>query len=143
MTLSTYAEATPGKHRGGMLIESLVGLLIMGIVGAGTVHITARMNASQQQMALQDIAVREMRDLLMRHGSGGALDLCSGSHEIQLSQNHEPIPISVAGCTPVDATISLAGGTPVSVPSVRQPLVLDAEIPELGLVRVGGQDDDA
>lgn len=128
------------KQRGGMLIESLVGMLIMGIIGGGIMHSTARMTASQREMAVNHIAVNQMRSLLMNR-SAGAVDLCDQAPAIALPGQAEPLEVMVSGCAVLPTSVrgvKIQGvDAPVATISAIQPLVLELGEGE-SLVRVGG-----
>ena len=49
------------KQRGDFLIESLIGMLLMGVAGMGTTFLTSQVSVNQQQMNSQDIAISKMR----------------------------------------------------------------------------------
>ena len=128
------------SQKGGMLIESLIGMLILGLIGGGVMHATARMTASQREMSLNHLAVSQMRTMLMARSNSGA-DLCSGAHSISLPGLSEAQTLTVSGCDSAPAKINgiRIGGAAVAEQSIDtiQPLVL-----EIGnddeLVRVGG-----
>jgi len=128
------------NQRGGMLIESLVGMLIMGIIGGGIMHSTARMTASQREMAVNHIAVNQMRTMLMSR-STGAVDLCEQAPSISLPGAEEPLDVAVSGCAALPTSVSGVKIQGVDAPALTidaiQPLVL-----ELGegdeMLRVGG-----
>jgi hypothetical protein len=128
------------NQRGGMLIESLVGMLIISIIGGGIMHSTARMTASQREMAVNHIAVNQMRTMLMSR-SAGAVDLCDQAPDITLPGQAEPQQVVVSGCAVLPTQVSGVNIQGVDAPALTisaiQPLVL-----ELGegdaMLRVGG-----
>jgi len=128
------------RQQGGMLIESLIGMLILGIIGGGLMHATARMTATQRDMTMNHLAVSQMRTMLMSRSSAGA-DLCTGNHTIALPGQVEPLAITVKGCAvaPVKINGIKIGGTLVAEQSLSslQPLVLEVGEGD-ALVRVGG-----
>lgn len=128
------------RQQGGMLIESLIGMLILGLIGGGIMHATARMTAAQRDMTMNHIAVNQMRTLLMDRSSAGA-DLCTGNHTIALPGQAEPLAITVKGCAAAPAKINgiKVGGTLVVEQSFTsiQPLVLEVGQGD-ALIRVGG-----
>lgn len=123
-----------------MLIESLIGMLILGLIGGGIMHATARMTAAQRDMTMNHIAVNQMRTLLMDRSSAGA-DLCTGNHTIALPGQAEPLAITIKGCAAAPAKINgiKVGGTLVVEQSFTsiQPLVLEVGQGD-ALIRVGG-----
>lgn len=128
------------RQQGGMLIESLIGMLILGLIGSGLMHATARMTATQRDMTINHLTVSQMRTLLMSRSSAGA-DLCTGNHTIALPGQAEPLAITVKGCAVAPAKINgiKIGGAVVAEQSISsiQPLVLEVGEGD-SLVRVGG-----
>lgn len=128
------------KQKGGMLIESLIGLLILSLIGGGIMHATARMTAAQREMTVNHLAVSQMRTMLMTRSAAGA-DLCSGAHSLALPGQAQAQRITVRGCTQVPAKINgiKIGGAAVAEQSLSaiQPLVLEVGQGD-ALVRVGG-----
>ncbi len=128
------------RQQGGILIESLIGMLILGLIGGGVMHATARMTSSQREMTVNNLAVNQMRTLLMTRSDAG-VDLCTGSHRISLPGQAEAVSVTVKGCALAPAKINgiKIGGTAVAEQSVQaiQPLVLEVGQGD-ALVRVGG-----
>lgn len=124
---------TRQKQRGDFLIESLVGMVLMGIVGMGVVHIASRVSVNQQDMRLQEIAVNQVRAALMNHRTG-LNNVCSPTPPVITLPNNEATEVEVHGCgTTIDASI---GGN--IVPDVPRPLIVSVKSPSLGQVVVGG-----
>lgn len=73
--MSRSFDASRSRQRGDILIESLIGVLLMAIIGLGISYASSRASNSQQNMRLQNIAVSQMRDLLARYGK----TLCTDS----------------------------------------------------------------
>lgn len=128
------------SQKGGMLIESLIGMLILGLIGGGVMHATARMTSSQHEMTLNSLAVSQMRTMLMTRSDAGA-DLCAGSHSISLPGQAETQTLTVRGCATAPAKINgiRIGGSALAEQTVDaiQPLVLEVGRGD-ALVRVGG-----
>lgn len=128
------------SQKGGMLIESLIGMLILSLIGGGVMHATSRMTSSQHEMTINNLSVNQMRTMLMTRSDGGA-DLCSGSHSISLPGQQEAQTLTVKGCATAPAKINgiRIGGSAVPEQSIDaiQPLVLEMGRGET-LVRVGG-----
>lgn len=131
--------ATRYQH-GGILIESLIGMLILALIGGGVMHATARMTNSQREMTVNNLAVNQMRTLLMTRSDAG-VDLCTGTHSIALPGQTEAVSVTVRGCALAPAKINgiKIGGTAVAEQSVQaiQPLVLEVGQGD-ALVSVGG-----
>ncbi len=128
------------SQKGGMLIESLIGLLILSLIGGGVMHSTARMTSSQHEMTLNSLAVSQMRTMLMTRSDAGA-DLCTGSHSLSLPGQAEAQTLTVKGCATAPAKINgiRIGGSALAEQTVDaiQPLVLEVGRGD-ALVRVGG-----
>ncbi|MGY2236386.1 type IV pilus modification PilV family protein [Pseudomonas gingeri] len=114
--MSRSFDPHPGRQRGDVLLESLIGILLMAIVGLGITYAASRAAVSQRDMKLQNIVVNQMRSLLEQNG---AL-LCSTNAAllvVSLPTQTSPLPI-VATCTSAPAvtvgTSTLSGGTPQS-----------------------------
>ena len=127
-------------QKGGLLIESLIGMLILGLIGGGIMHATARMANAQQEMTINHLAVNQMRTMLMTRSVAGA-DLCAGPQTISLPGKAEPLTVAVKGCALASAKINgikIDGATlgEQSLNSI-QPLVLEVGQGD-ALVRVGG-----
>lgn len=123
-----------------MLIESLIGMLILGLIGGGVMHATARMTATQRDMTMNHLAVSQMRTMLMTRSSAGA-DLCTGNHTLALPGQAEAMTVTVKGCALAPATITgiKIAGANVGNQTIQsiQPLVLEVGQRD-ALVRVGG-----
>lgn len=143
MTLAIFTSKNTDQfsrsERGGILIESLIGLLVLGIIGGGIMHTTARMAVAQRDMTAQNIAVSQMRSILM---SGTGADVCDVSPSIQIPGTEAPVAVTVKGCALTEMTIS--GITIDGAALAAQ--TIDAASPrvfELGtgdtLVRIGGK----
>lgn len=126
---------------GGMMIESLIGLLLLGLVGGGVMHATARMANTQQLQAMHNISVNQMRAMVTtRKGAAGA-DICTGNnHTIAVPGSQTAAALTVKGCAAFSYQI-----TNVKIGSAVVPKTISSSRPvvlELGsqaeLVRVGG-----
>lgn len=126
-----------------MLIEVLIGVLIMSIIGGGIMHTTARMLNAQRDMAVVNVAVNELRPLIMSRTYNGT-DVCSiNSLQVNAVGSDTPISVTKSGCSP--ASISIAnvsvGGVALGTQTVSapQPLVLQVGSGS-EKVSVGGSD---
>ncbi|PUA29127.1 MAG: hypothetical protein B0W54_00505 [Cellvibrio sp. 79] len=133
------------KQLGGMMIESLIGLLILSVVGGGVMHASARMSKIQQQQTVDNIAVNQMRTLLMTRTSPTGADLCAntGGQSLTLPGETVPVAMSVKGCGNANFTINnvqTGGATLPAQPiaSVR-PVVLEIGS-DTKMVRIGGSE---
>lgn len=127
---------------GGMMIESLVGLLILSVIGGGVMHATARMANTQQQQAVNNITVNQMRSMLVNRTFGGA-DLCAAgiNPKVKLPGQTEETAVVVKGCNNVnmDITNVKTGTTTLAKQTVSsmRPVVLEVGT-DTNKVRVGG-----
>ncbi len=133
---------TAAHQRGGILIESLIGLLILGLIGGGIMHTTARMAVAQRDMAVQTIAVSQMRTMLMTGKNATGADICTSAPSVQVPGSSTPVSVQVRGCDPVSMSISgvTIGGTALSAQTVTSPRTRVFEMGEGdALVRLGGK----
>ncbi|NWB97159.1 hypothetical protein HX882_14760 [Pseudomonas gingeri] len=114
--MSRSFRSAPKPQRGDILIESLVGILLMMIIGLGITYVASRVAVSQRDMKLENIVVSQMRGLLEQNG---AL-LCTTNAAllvVSLPTQTATQPI-VATCTiPPVVTVGtslITGGTPLS-----------------------------
>lgn len=124
------------KQRGDFLIESLIGLLLMAIIGMGVVFVTSRMSVSQKDMRMQEIAVNQMRAWLLNNGTGG-INICGATPQVKLP-GVDDITVEVIGCdgTNVGTTVATINGVDITVP---KPLFISVTSDALGgEVIVGG-----
>lgn len=133
----TTASRPPLKQRGDFLIESLIGLLLMAIIGMGVVFVTSRMSVSQKDMRMQEIAVNQMRAWLLKHGTGD-INICDTTPEVILPGVAD-IETEVIGCHPTDMIEVTVGG--VSIGQMPKPLFISVTSDALGgKVIVGGSE---
>lgn len=146
--LSTFFEKSisvrpPRRQRGDFLIESLIGLLLMAIIGMGVVFVTSRMSVSQKDMRMQEIAVNQMRAELLKHGTNG-INICDTTPQVELpGVDPSDITVEVIGCdefdeTKVGTTKAVING--VNIDDVPKPLFISVKSDVLGgEVIVGGR----
>jgi Tfp pilus assembly protein PilV len=130
------------KQRGGMMIESLVGLLVLSIVGAGLLHTSARIANTQQSQNINNLSLNQMRTLLLSHGSNG--NLCGAGSTITLPGNVSA-DVTVAGCDAITITVNniQVDGAPLADQPVltQGPLIVEASTNDEDantLMRLGG-----
>lgn len=137
------------KQFGGMMIESLIGLLLLGIIGGGIMHTTTRMANTQRDLAVNNIAINQMRSMLMTRTSAGA-DICTSVPKVNLpgsssggtgGSGSSGVDVTVNGCASANMKITgvAIGGTTLGEQTVSamQPLVLETGTGD-NLVRIGG-----
>ncbi|MFV3385349.1 hypothetical protein ACNFCJ_07840 [Pseudomonas sp. NY15364] len=93
---------TPLKQRGDILLESLIGIVLMAIVGLGLVYSASRVAVSQKDMNQQNIVVSQMRALLQQQGRA----LCSGSTPSISIPPNESIELTVH-CSDAPTTVTV------------------------------------
>lgn len=142
LPINAVDRTTKFKQLGGMMIESLIGLLLLSVIGGGVMHATARMANTQQQQAMHNISVNQMRSMVMnRKGLTGA-DLCAANnHTLAIPGQQNPAPVTVKGCGSVNLQIAnvKVGTTTLATQTVssQRPVVLETGT-NAELVRVGG-----
>lgn len=125
-------RSTKRSQRGDMLIESMIGMLLMSIIGLALSLAAGRASIAQKDMNVRNLAVTQLRDLLQRNGSE-SLDLCSQSTTINLPGNLS-LPVVVSGC---DAGSVIVDGLVLT--EIAMPLKLTVSHKTLGgTLNVGG-----
>lgn len=134
------------SQRGGILIESIVGMLILGIVGGGIMHSTARMTVAQRDMAVHSVAINQMRTILMSGVTAAGGSPCTTAPTVSLPGNNQPQTVTVSGCAPTLMTITgvSIGGSALGPQDVSSASPLVFELGEDDdLVRIGGKMNEA
>lgn len=83
---SRFCSRSRRLQRGDILLESLIGIVLMSIVGLGMVYATGRVATSQKDMNLQNLVVSQMRELLKSRGE----TLCPSGTEITIEVPSAP-----------------------------------------------------
>lgn len=145
MTTLRFTSRAALSQRGGILIESLIGLLILGIIGGGILHTTSRMTVAQRDMTVQSIAVSQMRSMLMTGAAPGGGDVCTDTPSIQLPGEDDPVELTVKGCGLGEMKISgiTIDGAALAEQTIdaARPRVLEVGTGD-ALVRIGGRIDE-
>ncbi len=132
------------KQRGDFLIESLVGMVLMAIIGVGVVSVTGKVSIAHQDMNIQTIAINQMRSRLSSNGFAGA-DICTASQDFELPTG-DTVVVELQGCNAgvratMNVVISDPGGAQPNktVENVPQPILLSASSSAFnGDIVVGG-----
>ena len=75
----------PRSQRGDALLEALIGILLMAVISLGMTYALARVFNSHRMTSTQNIAITQMRNLLV---AGAGLDpLCGSSPILRLTLN--------------------------------------------------------
>lgn len=145
ISINQNAGQSHQSQCGGILIESMIGLLILGIIGGGIMHTTARMTVAQHDMTVHNIAVSQMRSILMSGTAPGGADVCGAAPSIQIPGAEDPVVVTVKGCALTEMTISgiTIDGAALAAQKID---VAPPRILEIGaddaLVRIGGNIDE-
>jgi Tfp pilus assembly protein PilV len=107
------------EQQGDMLIEALVGLVLMAIIAIGVTTITSKVEKGKREMSVQDLAVSQLQELLVKNGNG-SVNLCDSTPET-ITLPDETITVVASGCTPITSTVN-----GVSLTDLKQPIVLSA-----------------
>ena len=125
---STLTGSKLTKQRGDILSESIIAVLLFAIAGVGITHITSKVAVAQRDAKVQQQVVNEMRSIVMNRQD--ATQLCNGA---ALSTESFQTEITVHGCATTTATVN-----GVNLSGISAPLVLAANVAELGEIHVGG-----
>ena len=137
--MSSLSDSGKCRQRGDILFESLIGILLMSIIGLGISYATSRAAVSQRDMKLQGMIVSQMRSLLALNGNS----LCTTNAAlavITLPTQTTPIPL-VATCT-ADTTVTI-GGRSITGGAILGKVVLTTRTSDNtlfgGVIRVGDE----
>lgn len=152
-------SSSSARQNGGMLIESLIGVLILAIIGGGIIHVTARMLNNQRDTAVTNVVINELRSIVVSRTVNGA-DLCgastvtasSGASSSTSTTTYTPatatinapgatngMTVTTTNCTPATITIKQGGTVVATVSQAPQPVVLTVGNSNDGsLIKVGG-----
>lgn len=119
------------NQRGDMLIEALIGLVLMAIVAVGVTTITSKVEKGKREMSVQDLAISQLQELLVKNGTG-AINLCDSTDET-ITLPDETITVVATGCARVAATVN-----GVALTDLKQPIVLSATTSNGATYTVGG-----
>ena len=98
--MSIYCN--PRRQRGDILLESLIGVLIAALAAGGIAHLLGRINDSQREAKVEQLALRQMRDDL--HDKG--LALCGTTPTLSLPGNLTPATIDKTGSMPRNSLLA-------------------------------------
>lgn len=108
------------SQRGDILIEALIGLVLMAIVAVGVTTITSKVAKGKREMSVQDLAISQLQELLIKNGNG-TVNLCDNTPET-ITLPDETITVKATGCSAVAATIN-----GVAFTDLKPPIVLSAK----------------
>ncbi|WP_109513860.1 type IV pilus modification PilV family protein [Pseudomonas ovata] len=104
--MSRSFKPGPRRQRGDILLESLIGIVLMSIIGLGMTYASSRAAVSQRDMKVQNLAVSQMRDLIARYGKA----LCTNSSLARIT-----LPTQT---TAINLTATCAAATPITVDGI-------------------------
>lgn len=90
------------RQRGDILLEALVGVLIAALAAGGIAHLAGRVNDSQRQAKVEQLALEQMRNKL--HDDG--VTLCGTTPSLTLPGNLTPT-IHVPCSDPTTVTVTI------------------------------------
>lgn len=97
----------PRKQRGDVLLESLIGVVLTGILGAGMAQVASRIAVSQHDAKRENLVMEQLRGRLQ----GDGLALCE-STEVVLSLPGTEAPRAGVTCAqPVQVSVTIEGQT--------------------------------
>lgn len=92
------------RQRGDILLEALVGVLIAALAAGGIAHLAGRVNDSQRQAKVEQLALEQMRNEL--HDDG--VTLCGTTPSLTLPGNLTPtITVNCSAATTVTVTVTI------------------------------------
>ena len=94
---SNYIRNTRKSQTGGVLIESIIAMVILGILTAGPAYVMARANLVSTSTRTQIMAISQMKNLMHREGAS----LCTNQAAPQIRINEALVEIQVL-CTQVN-----------------------------------------
>lgn len=101
--MSRSYSAGPRRQRGDVLMESLIGVVLMSVIGLGVTYATSRTLVSQRDMNVQNLAVAQMRNVLQQYGT----TLCPGGTNTAKAVLNLPAAVSSSTLN-LDVTCSAA-----------------------------------
>lgn len=129
--MSNFCKPPRAAQRGDVLLESLIGVLLTGILGAGIAHVASRISVGQHDAKLENLVVERLRDRLQREG----LTLCDApALPIALTQEVEAA-VSVDCKRMEDAEVGVTGALK-TVPVPRE-ITLQATAVGSGAIELG------
>ena len=115
------------RQRGDILLEALVGVLIAALAAGGIAHLAGRVNDSQRQAKVEQLALEQMRNKL--HDDG--VTLCNTTPSLTLPGNLTPT-IDVP-CSDPTTTVTVIIDTHNYTVTPPREVSITAEAGSLGL----------
>lgn len=100
------------KERGDILVESLIGIVLMSIIGLGISYASSRASATQRDMKLQNVAVSQMRNLVALKGKALCTDSSLATITLPTQANAIGLDVTCTGASAVNiGGRTVTGGT--------------------------------
>ena len=109
------------RQRGDILLEALVGVLIAALAAGGIAHLAGRVNDSQRQAKVEQLALEQMRNEL--HDDG--VTLCGTTPSLTLPGNLTPT-IDVPCSDPTTVTVTIDTHNYTVTPPLEVSIAADA-----------------
>lgn len=111
------------RQRGDILLEALVGVLIAALAAGGIAHLAGRVNDSQRQAKVEQLALEQMRNEL--HDDG--VTLCGTTPSLTLPGNLTPtITVNCSAATTVTVTVTIDSIDYTVTPPLEVSIAADA-----------------
>ena len=109
------------RQRGDILLEGLIGVLIAALAAGGIAHLAGRVNDSQRQAKVEQLALEQMRNEL--HDDG--VTLCDTTPSLTLPGNLTPT-IDVPCSDPTTVTVIIDTHNYTVTPPLEVSIAADA-----------------
>ena len=109
------------RQRGDILLEALIGVLIAALAAGGIAHLAGRVNDSQRQAKVEQLALEQMRNEL--HDDG--VTLCGTTPSLTLPGNLTPT-IDVPCSDPTTVTVIIDTHNYTVTPPLEVSIAADA-----------------
>jgi type II secretory pathway pseudopilin PulG len=90
------------NQRGDILLESLIGVLIVALIGGGIAHLSARLLDGQREAKVQQIALNQLHDTLL----DGGVSLCGTTQPLTAPLQTQQAVVTCTNANPVALTIN-------------------------------------
>ena len=85
------------RQRGDILLEALIGMLLLGIIGLGIVHVISRVSVSQKDMNVHNLVVTKLRTQLLAGDLVGIDPINAGTDRFTIKPHSENVTITIEG----------------------------------------------
>lgn len=98
------------QQRGDILLEALLGVLLLGIIGLGIVHVTSRVSVSQKDMNVHNLVVSKLRSELLAGNLAYNDSIEAGQEHFTVTPHTQNVTIKIDG-TDVEVPMSSLSAT--------------------------------